>query len=74
MPLLGYASDLALKKGIAVLRIPHYHPHLAQVCRHAGITCPIPKVMTSYSLPPQGGLPTTDSEVYCSKNMGDSGL
>ncbi|HAT49491.1 MAG: hypothetical protein HQL07_10840 [Nitrospirae bacterium] len=74
LPLLGYASNLALKNGITVLRIPHYHPHLAQVCRRAGITCPISKIMTSYYLPPQGSLPATDSETYCSKNMGDSGL
>ncbi|MBF0108966.1 MAG: hypothetical protein HQL76_07320 [Magnetococcales bacterium] len=73
IPLLDFAADHAARRGIRVLRVPHYHPLLASVCQGIGLTIPLPD-LTGYYLPPRGCEPVADPGVYGSRNMGDSGL
>ncbi|MBF0420108.1 MAG: hypothetical protein HQL78_08080 [Magnetococcales bacterium] len=73
MPLLCHASDEARKRGIPVLRMPHYHPVLAALLQEMAISREIP-AMTGYYFPPKSGQPIADNGFYCSQNVGDWGL
>ncbi|MEO5332077.1 MAG: hypothetical protein H7839_08645 [Magnetococcus sp. YQC-5] len=74
LPLLGYALNIANQQGMQVLRIPHYHDVLSDLCSDIGVTYASSDSMNSYYYPPQSCQPSPEMTTYISKNMGDFGL
>ncbi len=73
-PLLNFALHFAQGQGISVVRIPHFHPVLAELCQGLGVVWSMSQVWRGYYYPPEGVLPVEADGIYPSFNMGDVGL